>query len=315
MRARLHRSRWLGAGGALALLGLVTLRACPARAPEGNAASAASAAQVVLDAGVSAPIDLLAPFLEAARSDLARPYPADAKERYAEAARALRDTEEETDWESAQIVADALGRSSDPRAIPALAAWAGAKETANEHRIAALYVMRSEPRAEYLEAVLAILASEDLAAAITITDSGAYCEALEVGAKVSLHALALEVALAIPTPAARALLLRVAQDRAASAPNARTLAALGCEAGQKRIEDEAQAVASLRLMALSLLEDKALLRAIAKDPSEPPLVRRWAGRMARGKPAKPDARAARTVCGPPGEDPIPMPWLAPSPCP
>ncbi|MFT3766435.1 MAG: hypothetical protein QM820_13120 [Minicystis sp.] len=265
----------------------------------------------------AAPVDRLEVFLEAARTDLARPYPgarAGSRERYAEAAGSLVDAVP-LKWDSAQIVAEVLARSSDPRAARALMDWAAAPATADDHRFTALASMRLHPRTEYLETVAAILARDELAGVIVPTYSGAYCAALEVGARVSLHEIALEVAAAVPGEDGRALLRRIAGDRAASAPNPRTLAALSCEGGKARVESEAQAIASLRIMALSLLRDEALMRKIGEDAGELPLVRTWATRMAKGKPAHRDARAARAWVSVAGEAPVPQPFLAPSPCP
>jgi hypothetical protein len=72
-------------------------------------------------------------------------------------------------------------------------------------------------------------------------------------------------------------------DRARSAPDPRTLRALACKPGQVRVELEAQAAASLRILALSMLRDRALLAAVAADATEPALVRHWARRILRGR--------------------------------
>jgi hypothetical protein len=76
----------------------------------------------------------------------------------------------------------------------------------------------------------------------------------------------------------------IANDRAASEPDPRAVAGFRCPPGQRRVEDEARALASRRLMALAALGDRARWETTAADPREPALVRAWVRRFLRGRP-------------------------------
>jgi hypothetical protein len=139
--------------------------------------------------------------------------------------------------------------------------------------------------------VQAILADDARATEIFyLPHMGAFQEVVQLGPWGSLHTNALAIAAVLPGSGGQALLRRIAEDRERSAPNPRTLAALTCPAKRVRIELEAQAIASLRIMAISLLRDAALFRRIMADSREPALVRHWASRMAKGPPAELDRR-------------------------
>jgi hypothetical protein len=155
--------------------------------------------------------------------------------------------------------------------------------------------MASRPRAVYLDAVRAALADDELAGIVVRSYDGAFSKVLGMDAYVSMHVRALALAAALPGGEGRALLRRIAEDRRASAPNPRTLAALKCGPGEVRIELEARAIASLRIMSLSILDDASFMRKVAADPTEHSLVRHWARRMAQGRPdeAHMDARQKR----------------------
>jgi hypothetical protein len=258
-----------------------------------------------MDAGVggdadagdgAAPVDVLEIFLEAARTDLARPFPessATSRDLYAAAAaRQLADALLPSD-DSMEIITRVLATSNDPRARRALMQWVAAPATSNEHRTRVLDAMKGNPREEYLETVQAILDDDNLAGTIVLSRIDLFYEALQTNVKASLHAEALILAERLPGDRGRALLRRIAEDRSLSTPNPRTLTAFRCPDGRSPIQSEAQALANLRILALACLQDKALLRRVGTDPSEPALVRTWALRLLRGKPARLDARAER----------------------
>lgn len=240
--------------------------------------------------------DSLEIFLEAARTNLERPYPASSPEApklYADAARPLLDRDPPRD--PAMIVLLVLDQWNDERAARALVDWATSPGISPSNLSGVLSVMRGHPRAMYLEAVRAALANEDLAGIIVSTNGGAFRKNLGMEVHVSMHVVALELAAALPGDDGRALLRRIAEDRKASAPNPRTLAALSCPRGTMRVEQEARAIASLRIMSLSILDDPALLRKVGDDPTEHSLVRYWSRRMAQGRPDEDhmDARQKR----------------------
>jgi len=83
----------------------------------------------------------------------------------------------------------------------------------------------------------------------------------------------------LPGRERRDLARRIAVDRSASAPDPGVLAALVCPPGELQIDIEARGLASLRIMALDALDDRALMARIRDDPTEPNLVRYWMTRM------------------------------------
>jgi hypothetical protein len=284
----------------LAVLSLcLCLPACTSGAKKGDGGAPAPSASAPVsdggaeDAGVGeSRAELLAIFFEAARTNLERPYPIEAPsslKRYAEAAAPLLDKQPHVlvAWGSAAaIVAEVLTRSEDERAPRALMDWA-AQPAARRYLPDILGTMHARPREEYLATCRAILADETFAGEIVghlHVDGGLLREALDMGVMASLQVMALELCAALPGTAGKALVRSIAMDRAASAPNPRTLAALECGEGEKRVEAEAQALASLRIMALSALRDRALLAQVAADPTEPALVRQWVKRMLQGGP-------------------------------
>jgi len=278
--------------------------------PAGDAGDAGAAAEA--DAGAPpSQADPLEVFLEAARTDVERPYPVYSREEdpYYALARVLLVGQKLPAPSAPTVITEVLATSADPRALPALLSWVPSSRFATE----ALEQMSVHPRLEYLATIEAILAREDVTQRFFWGACGAFCEVLGLAAKRSAHVLALQLAAVLPGPEGRALLRRVATDRAASAPNPRTLAALVCNLGRTRIEPEARALASQRIMALSILGDRALMRRIARDPSEPSLVRTWAQRMALGKPEHFGWRTTRALeRGDEGDGPNSE--LAASPC-
>lgn len=278
--------------------------------PAGDAGDAGAAAEA--DAGAPPPqADLLEVFLEAARTDVERPYPfySRGQDPYYDLARVLLVGRKLPAPSAPTVITEVLALSADPRALPALLAWVPSSRFATE----ALEQMSVHPRPEYLATIEAILAREDVTQRFFWGGCGAFCEVLGLAAKRSAHVLALQLAAVLPGPEGRALLRRVATDRAASAPNPRTLAALVCNLGRVRIELEARALSSQRIMALSILDDRDLMRRIARDPSEPSLVRTWAQRMALGKPEHFGWRTTRALAsGDEGDGPNSE--LGASPC-
>lgn len=234
--------------------------------------------------------ELLEIFLEAARSNVERPYPAGqrgSRVRYRDAATALLGEDRLNASRGAvNHVARVLARVEEEQARQALMAWA-LMPAAREHLPDILSHMAQRPRAEYLATCKALLDEPALASVIDHSfelDSGLLGEALGMMlAATSMRAMVLATALYLPTPDGPALVRRYAMDRAHSAPDPRTLRALKCRPGQVRVEEEAQAVASLRILMLSLLRDRALLTTVAADPTDSPLVRHWARRMLRGR--------------------------------
>jgi hypothetical protein len=224
--------------------------------------------------------DPLEIFLEAARTDVAMPdgvrrgevtevtwwgAKASLADRYREAARPFLNRALEGPAEV--VVAEVLSTSKDERAHRALMKWVAAPETQHAHRLPAFEAMLRHPRAEYIETVRALLANAVLAEYFVQWES-------DIGVS-SFHAAALRLALELPGDEGRALVRRIANDRAATAPNPRTLAAFQCPKDEL-IVIEAWGLASLRVMALTRLGDKDLLRRVERDQSEPSFVRAWA---------------------------------------
>lgn len=259
----------------------------------GGGSGAATSFEAPLDGGDAAAApsrgELLEIFLDAARTNLERPYPASgrgSRARYRKAADALLGPDRFHHWaRSASHVARVLATVDEDVAHRTLMAWATAP-AAREHLPDILLRMTEHPRAEYLATAEAVLAAPELASTTFVSfenPAGLLGDALEMQVTMSVHGLALGLALALPGPEGVALVKRYATDRTKSAPDALTLRALTCKPGQQRVELEAQAAASLRVLALSMLGDRALLGTVAGDPAEPALVRHWARRMLTGR--------------------------------
>jgi hypothetical protein len=292
---------------ALALLCIATSTCRSARSTNGSTGGETASTSALADAGDVGDrphTDPLGVFLEAAQTNLERPYPAsldDSRERYARAAQGLEPGPEfflstEPRLPSRRIVMLVLARSNDTRAARALMEWTVKPVTPLPEVHELLTMMSGYPRTGYLETVKAILANQDLARHIVLTSEGELSQVMWMSLQVSLHVTALELAVRLPGDEGRALVRSIALDRAASGSNPLTLAALTCPRGWVRVEAEAQALASLRVMALSVLADRALMRAVAADPREPPLVRQWAQKMSVGRQEKNlDARQRRAL--------------------
>lgn len=158
--------------------------------------------------------------------------------------------------------------------------------TRPEQRREALQLMQRSPRVAWVPALRALLASEQRAAELfPDTTPNAFIRTTRCSAVASVKVLALRVAWKSAGREGIALVREVAEDRARSEPDPLTLAALEAhDEGKRQDPDLSRAVASLRLMALAVLDDRALIHAAATDPSEPELIRRWARLMDRPGP-------------------------------
>ena len=190
----------------------------------------------------------------------------------------------------APIIADALARAHDERAENALMRWA---DGASRHRSAALLEMTKNPSPRYLATARQLLAEPERAGELISAPRLHGYERLfaERPTMVSVHGAALSLAAAIADAPARELLRTVAADASLPSPDPRTLDALRCtkrpgwEGAKTR--DEAAALASPRFLALALLGDDVLTRAVAVDPAAPALLRDFARRMSSLPPMPP----------------------------
>src|SRR5262249_46947473 len=145
--------------------------------PAPPAASGAPLPQAAPDGATAA--DPLAVLLEAAESDLERPYPVNQPEswrRYEDAARAIlhRDVPRARDPEAvARIVAAALGESSNARVPRALQAWAS-NARARPRLPVILGAMRRVPDAAYIATCEAVLGDPALASDPGQVSGGAF---------------------------------------------------------------------------------------------------------------------------------------------
>ena len=213
-------------------------------------------------------------------------------------------------------VAEVLAHTADDRARDALREWA----LRGRSRGDAIWAMQRYPSASYLPVADAILATPSDARGLDLRPFGLYKyeRFFQHGTpwRASFHAAALGILAAIATPEALARLREVAVDRGIPTPDPVTLQALRCTRapgfdGVHTFED-AQAAASPRLFALMLLDDKGVMRAIADDRREVPLLRRWARKLAEMPPPEPcGSFDGHTICGPikpyAGETPDPPP--------
>jgi hypothetical protein len=273
----------------------VALGAC--RDPRGGEPGPATHASSppFADAHDDAGSDRLAVFLEAARTNLERPFPAGragASDFYFEAGRAIGASVSQG-MPAAWNVALVLGVDDDRGARQALVTWAALPEA----RGYATYIvqgMAARPDRAYLPALRAIVEDPALAGELSagMALGPSFGAALGRLARVSLHAQALDVAASLPGEG-RALVARLAADHAGDLPNAKTLGALQCPPGEVRVEGEALALASVRLMALAALADEARWREVAGDARETPFIREWASRMASGRTGRGRERSPR----------------------
>jgi hypothetical protein len=207
---------------------------------------------------------------------------------------------------SASAVATVLATSDDPRVERAMLDGA-VNPSARRPLNAVLWGMSERPRAACLEAVRAILANEALASDVAHpTRDGPFAGAVGIRVTRSAYAHALRVAMLLPGSEGRDLVRRLAIDRSASAPDPGVLAALVCPPGELQVDIEARGLASLRIMALDALDDRALMARIRDDPTEPDRVHhaRYQSvfhRAPQARPSRassrPDRRAPQTLGG------------------
>lgn len=171
----------------------------------------------------------------------------------------------------------------DPEETEILIRLVTRPEAPPQQRREALQVMERSPRVAWLPAVRALLASEHAAAELFRGQTpDAFMRTTRCSAVSGVKVLALRVAGKSAGREGVALVREIAEDRARSEPDPRTLAAIQADdEGTRQDPDLSRAVASLRLMALAVLDDRALIHAAATDPSEPELIRRWARLMDR----------------------------------
>ena len=167
--------RWAARGAAAGFVGFVCACVAGCSTPRrgqgtGGEGTGTASVEVQADAGNGDGSDgpsraeLFEMFLEAARTDLERPYPTGQPESerfYSRAGGVLLDTEPPM-YGSASAVAAVLAKSDDSRVERAMLDWA-ANPSAQRHLNAILWGMSERPRAAYLEAVRAILANEAVA--------------------------------------------------------------------------------------------------------------------------------------------------------
>lgn len=207
-------------------------------------------------------------------------------EKYETAALLLRPRAEVRGW-GPTLVASTLARVEDPRARAALMQWV---IRSDRFRDRILREMKGFPRPEYLQTARELLAMPRCADELTGLPRLAGYGELVIGSAeaASVHAAALALAAAIGDAPSLGLLRATALDRTLPSPDPRTLAALRCKErpgwrGGVR-KSEAEALSSLRLVALALLADRELMRSVADDDGEPTALRGWARTMSRGEP-------------------------------
>ena len=173
----------------------------------------------------------------------------------------------------------------------ALVQWALNPEARWSHRYEAYYQLSRDPRPSDLPVFVAFLAEPSFRYDVSqygMRDYGPLEDVIQLRARVSMHAALLIDIAKVKAQEARAILLEYANDRSLTEPDPKVLEALSCAAwGRGRSEVEARALASLRLWAVSLLDDPALWQQIADDKTEPQWFRAWMRRLIEGKPLVP----------------------------
>lgn len=230
----------------------------------------------------------IADLIRAADTDLMQPINSEtpaALARYSELAARAANREHPVQLSStAATVAEALMRLDTTATVNALIRWIGNKTALPAHRYDALSQFRATATVAtscLVSLYREILAEEVWASAVF----GEWRTGLPIGAfgvQCSGHCLALSALSRIDTPDARTLVREFAKDRSRSGPNPNTLAALTCPPDSHRDEFVAQALASERLIALALLQDKKLLKIVAADPTEPHFLRKWVNMILSG---------------------------------
>jgi hypothetical protein len=260
--------------------------ATPSRVSRGVAPAALTRTAVVLEEErVHATRErALTTLLDAATSDDFRQDAPDGEARnarYAAAAEALLSKPWVSQYRE-ETLAFNLVQIDDPRASQALGTIALRSDIPAGERRWVLHAMRRFPRAEHLPIVRAVLARPDLATERLQSSLGPLAHIYGFVGEGTPHTEALDVAHLIRSPEARDLLRTIALDRTLPSPDPRIVEATRCRGlsiFSKPYREAAYAFASLRLVALSLLEDRALTERIAADATEAPFVRRVARRL------------------------------------
>ena len=221
----------------------------------------------------------------AADSDMHRPIDASvedggvAAKQYAKIAAVARGREAPANPSSAvEQVAYALATAESGDTLAAVSRWILNRQAERKHRTLALANLQMSPNVHsptLLDMYSAIL-SEELWGSVVIDPIGR--TGLPIGAfwvQRSGYCVALGALSQMDRPETRAVIERIANDKSRTGPNPRTLAVLTCDDGEKRDEFVAQGLASERLIALALLQDKDLLMTVAADPTEPQFLRKW----------------------------------------
>jgi hypothetical protein len=191
------------------------------------------------------------------------------------------------------VVARALARAHDQRAEDALMRWAEKAATKYGAQEEVIEQMSANPSPRYLLTVRVLLADPAGAARLARAPWLRGYDELLVGvvSTTSLHSSALGLAAGIDDEPSRELLRSVATDRSIPTPDPRIIKALRCRWGASwpgELRDEgAMAVASLRFVALALLGDQDLMRAVARDSEEPEFLRDLALKMSAISPEPP----------------------------
>ena len=235
--------------------------------------------------------------LRAAATDLKEPipvtYPEARPSPYLEYALRL-DRKVWSRWVSGTLVAHSLA-SMGEEGRRALVEWATNPAAHLSHRIAAYERLAVNPQPTDLPAFKALLAEPSLryaVPAIGIFNYGPLERVIKLMARANRHAELLIHLAKMDAPEARALLFEYANDRSLTEPDPKVLDALSCPPSG-RSEVEARALASLRLWAVSLLDDPELWRKIADDKTEPLWFRAWMRRLIEGKPLVPRDKPAQ----------------------
>lgn len=215
------------------------------------------------------------------------------------------------------IVAMALAKLRSAEATRALRRWGLAGNVTPGGRWAVTAALSSGAD-EHVPLIEELLADPRYGAQTYMGGGPRFTRAVAMQGRTSLHARLLGALVRIGSARANALLLRYATSNEYAAPNPATIADIRCAFGRPPHALEARGLASLRVMALSVIPDEAVVAQAANDPTAPDLVRYWARRMLRGPDAaalqrvkdviEQDGRDRRRV----GKDEM---WIPMSPCP
>jgi hypothetical protein len=185
------------------------------------------------------------------------------------------------------IVAEVLARTRDTRGLEALRRWVTRSNIPPDERRAIVLSLLRVPGPALRSLPRSLLELGEASAHVGAPyPLGALNDAMGARGQTSLRALALALAHAIGDDQARSFLRNIAEDRTRSLPRPDVLAQIRCPEGWTLDRSEAEALASDRLIALSLIGDRSLFERAAHSPSEPLLVRTWSRAMLAPRDAK-----------------------------